>query len=151
PCPVQPARQAARHRGSRECSDLHCLALRCSATAGSCLSVRYTLWRGDVMTLVGKSLTLTIAGDDAAELADQLAVAANKAQLLGYTSVDVARRSAQIRLRVKITQMKRETSFAHALSYALGEVRRGTTESGGIIWDGTGVQIQLEAARQESA
>lgn len=103
------------------------------------------------MTLVGKSLTLTIAGDDAAELADQLAVAANKAQLLGYTSVDVARRSAQIRLRVKITQMKRETSFAHALSYALGEVRRGTTESGGIIWDGTGVQIQVEAARQESA
>jgi hypothetical protein len=103
------------------------------------------------MTLVGKSLALIISGEDPTQLADQLAIAANKAQLLGYQSVDMAELGAANCLRVKFTQMKRETSFAHALSYALGVIRRGTTDCAGIIWDGTGVQIAMAAARQESA
>ncbi|MCA9626634.1 MAG: hypothetical protein KC766_03160 [Myxococcales bacterium] len=103
------------------------------------------------MTLLGKSLSLTFSGESTDHLLDQLKLAATKAQMLGYTDVDLADASDAICMRLKIVQMKRDTSFAHALSYAMGEVGRGRSEALGIIWDGTSVRLSTISVRQESA
>lgn len=103
------------------------------------------------MTLLGKSVSLTFSGETTEDLLDQLKLAATRAQVLGYTDVDLANAADGICMRLKIVQMKRDTSFAHALSYAMGEVGRGNSEALGIIWDGTSVRLSTISVRQESA
>ncbi|MGE0322018.1 MAG: hypothetical protein AB7K71_04500 [Polyangiaceae bacterium] len=103
------------------------------------------------MTLLGKSVSLTFSGETSEDLIDQLKLAAAKAQVLGYTDVDLANDADAVCMRLKIVQMKRDTSFAHALSYALGELGRGRSEALGIIWDGTSVRLSTIAVRQQSA
>ena len=103
------------------------------------------------MTLLGKSVSLTFSGETTEELVDQLRLAAAKAQVLGYTDVDLANSADALCMQLKIVQMKRDTSFAHAWSYAMGELGRGRSEALGIIWDGTSVRLSTLSVRQESA
>ncbi len=103
------------------------------------------------MTLLGKSVSLTFSGETTDDLIDQLKLAATRAQMLGYTDVDLANAADGLCVRLKIVQMKRDTSFAHALSYALGQLGRGSLEALAIIWDGTSVRLSTLAVRQESA
>ena len=48
------------------------------------------------------------------------------------------------RIRITITDPKRETSVEHAVMYARNELKDRIGEAGGFIWDGTHVQITTD-------
>ncbi len=80
-----------------------------------------------------------VSGETAADRARELRKLFDQWQKTGSTHLENS--GTGLTIRVIITEPARETSVAHCISYACGELEEGIVEAGGSIWDGTHVQI----------
>ncbi|MBK8233284.1 MAG: hypothetical protein IPK72_22600 [Candidatus Eisenbacteria bacterium] len=93
-------------------------------------------------------IVFTLSGTDGPELARALERAF--ARWLASPTPEVEELDAPgDRIRVVITGPTRETSMAHAVSFARSELEAGICEAGGAIWDRTHVLITEGSVSEE--